>query len=175
AEGGGAPPPLGRVAQLNEVEYLLDPGERKLGGECEHPEVIAAAAGGVEVVRFEHRSDAADRLLELAVATAEDERLARGWLGQAEQHAQRGGLSGAVRAEVAGDRPRPQREGDVVDDGQLAVTLPQSLAAHDRLTRGRRDWRRNAELLVGHGLSPRFALHEPIVAAAGLARVCREE
>jgi len=58
--------------------------------------MVAAAAGGVEVGRLEHRADAPDRLFELAVAVAEHERLTGGRLGQSQQQPERRRLAGAV-------------------------------------------------------------------------------
>src|SRR6266498_1612943 len=59
--------------------------------------MVAPGASGVKVVRFEDGADLVGRLFEFAVATTEDERLARCGLGQSEQHAQSGRLAGAVR------------------------------------------------------------------------------
>src|SRR5262249_57109935 len=97
-------PPLGFAAQLDQLEHFFDPRKREPGCERERTQVVATAAAGVEVVRFEYRSDPADRLLELPVAAAEDERLACRRLRQPQEQPQRRRLAGAVGAEEAGHR-----------------------------------------------------------------------
>jgi hypothetical protein len=75
-------PPSARGGQPDELQHLLDPGRRDLRREPERPQVVAAGAAGEEVVGLEHRPDSASGTLELAVAAAEDERPARGRLGE---------------------------------------------------------------------------------------------
>ena len=62
-----------------------------------------------------------------------DQAPARGRAVQAEDHPHRGGLARAVRAEEPGHLPGPDREAEVVDRGDGAVALSQSLHLdHDR-------------------------------------------
>jgi hypothetical protein len=79
----------------------------------------------VEVVRLEHRSDPPCRVVEVAVEASEHERLARRRLREPEEHAKRGRLAGAVRAEEAGDGSRLQGEGEVVHGDDIAEPLGQ--------------------------------------------------
>jgi hypothetical protein len=113
----------GHPAELDQLEHLLDPAERQAGRERERSQVVATAAAGMEVARLQDGTDELDRLLQLAVAAAEDERLPSRRLGQAQQQPERRGLAGTVRAEVPGDRARVQGERDVVDGHDLVVAL----------------------------------------------------
>jgi hypothetical protein len=79
----------------------------------------------VKVVRLQHCAHLPRRLLELAVAAAEDERLARARLGQPEQQAQGRRLASAVGPEIACHRAPLERERYVVDGDNLAVALTQ--------------------------------------------------
>src|SRR5262249_46022128 len=57
AERVGLHPPLGFAAQLDQLEHFFDPRKREPGCERERTQVVATAAAGGEVVRFEYRSD----------------------------------------------------------------------------------------------------------------------
>jgi hypothetical protein len=87
----------------------------------------------MEVVRLEHRPDPTRRVVELAIPLAEDECLARGRLGEPEQQPQGGRLTGAVRAEEAGDGARAERECELVDGDELAIALGQRAGRGHRI------------------------------------------
>jgi hypothetical protein len=95
--------------------------------------MVAPRASGVKVVRLEHRADPTRRVIELAIAAAEDERLARGRFGEPEQQPQGGRLTGAVGAEEAGDGARAERERELVDGDKVAVVFGQRTGRDHRL------------------------------------------
>ena len=82
--------------------------------------MIAPRAARVQVGGLEHGADAGRRPLELGEPATEDERAAVGRLGEAEQHAQRRRLPGAVRAEEARDAAGL----DLEERSLTAVTSP---------------------------------------------------
>ena len=84
------------------------------GGRGERAQVVAARAAGMEVGGLEHGAEPVGRPLELGVAAGRRPARARWSAREAEQHAQRGRLAGAVRAEEAGDRACLEREGEVL-------------------------------------------------------------
>ena len=94
-------------------------------GVGEHPQVVAAAAAGVEVGGLEGRADGRLRGREVDVALAVDGRGAAGRVDETEQHPQRGGLAGAVGAEEAGDPAGLDVEAQVVDRDEGAEALGQ--------------------------------------------------
>src|SRR5262249_10437257 len=73
------------------------------------------------------------RLVELPVAAAEEECLARCRLGQPEQQPQGGGLAGAVRAEEPGDGAGAERKRHVIDGEDVAVPLGQRADRDNRM------------------------------------------
>jgi hypothetical protein len=89
---------------------------------------------------------------------------------QADQHPHGGGLPGAVGAEEAGHHPGPDGEGQVVDDGLVAVSLGQSLYLdHDVLRWARRTLRLMGKSLVVERsrVVVRAQASRPTAAAAG--------
>src|SRR5581483_7633610 len=64
--------------ELDEAEQLVDAADRHAGRVGERTQVVAAATARVEVGRLEPRADAVRRAVELAVATAEEQRAAAG-------------------------------------------------------------------------------------------------
>ena len=89
--------------------------------------MIDGPAAGVEAGRFQHGTDLAGGLVEVDVAPAVERGGPGGRGDETEQHAQRGGLAGAVRSEEAGDRPRSQLEGEVVDGGHRAEAFGEAV------------------------------------------------
>ncbi len=128
------------------------------GGAGEHPQVVAAAAARVEVVA----SRAAPTVGSGSAARRSGGRRSwrcRRWVDQPEQHPQRRGLAGAVRAEEAGDPAGLDVEAQVVDrdEGAEALGEPSDLDLRPRRG-GRASW----------GTS---WCHAPILAASGHVRV----
>ena len=121
---------LRAVAQLDELEHLVDPGARaRLVVVGEQLQVAPAGEVRVEARAFDEAGDAVERLraVDERVA-AEQPRRALGRADQAEQHPQRRRLAGAVRAEVAEHVAALDRQVDVVDRDDLAVALDQARA-----------------------------------------------
>ncbi len=119
---------LAAIAQLDDVEHLLDARARDATVEiAEQVQVAAAGQIRVEARALDETGHAVQstRSVDQRVA-AEETRLALGRPDQPEQHPQRGRLAGAVRAEVAEDVASIDRQVDVVDGDDVAVALDQS-------------------------------------------------
>src|SRR6185503_15628528 len=84
-------------------------------------------------------ADAPTGVRQVAVAPAEDLDIAAVGLGEADEHAQSGGLAGAVGAEKSRDGARLAAECDVRDDGAPAELLGECVGLDhaDRLVAGR--------------------------------------
>ena len=96
-------------------------------GDREHAEVISTRPARVRVERLEERSDLLDGPVERAIRDAEDRRAPRGRMDEPENRPHGRRLPGAVRAEEAGDRPRRDREREIVDREGRAVPLREPL------------------------------------------------
>jgi hypothetical protein len=79
-------------------------------------------AGGLQ-----HRADGAARVRQRRVGLPADQGGAGGGAYQPEQHAQGGGLAGAVGAKEPGDLSRPDVEGQLLDRPYLAEPLGQAV------------------------------------------------
>ena len=106
----GADPVLGAIAEADDLQRLLDPALGAVpveGGE--EIEVGATVQVGIERGRFDEPGDPLQRL-DAGLGVAAEEAHAAGAGGdQAQHHPQRGGLAGAVGAEVAEDVAGPRR------------------------------------------------------------------
>ena len=157
---------LGAVAQLDDVEHLVDAAAGFASVVVgEQLQVPAAAHVGIEARPFDEARDAfqGPRTIDDWIAP-EQLRRAGGGPDQTEQHPQRGRLAGAVRAEVAEDVAGLDGEVDVVDRDDLTVGLHEParddgrLVASSKLPGGRlggggrdrsRERRRDAAVLPG--------------------------
>ena len=120
---------LAAIAQLDDVEHLLDARARNATVEiAEQVQVAAAGQIRIEARALDETGHPVQstRSVDQRVA-AEETRPAVGRPDQPEQHPQRGRLAGAVRAEVAEDVASVDRQVDVVDGDDVAVALDQSL------------------------------------------------
>ena len=127
-EGEPARPSGGDAGEADEIEDLLGATRVDPVGEGQAAEVVEGAAAGVEGLGVEERADLEERLVVAGEGPSVDERRTRRGIVEAEDHAQRGGLTGAVGAEEAGDPPGMDLEAEVVHGDGLAVPLRQ--AAH---------------------------------------------
>ena len=117
-----ADPVLGARAQLDDLEHLLDPARRAVAVERgQQLEVLARAQVGVEAGRLDESGDTLQRPCALAhrVATEQLDG-ALGGRDQAERHAQRGRLAGAVGPEEPVHVAGADVQVDVVDREHLA-------------------------------------------------------
>ena len=89
--------------------------------------MIDRPAARVEAGGFQYSTDLAGGVVEIDVARAVERRGPGGRRDEAEQHAQRGRLAGAVGSEETGDGPRPQLEGQVVDGGHGSEALGEAV------------------------------------------------
>ena len=132
---------LGAGAELDDVEHLVDPR----GGTARGPstvqrgeqfEVLACAEIGVEARRLDEARDALQGAGALAHRVASEQLDgALGGRDQAERHAQRGRLAGAVRAEEAVHVAGVDVQVDVVDREDVVVALDQSARPYRRRCR----------------------------------------
>ena len=88
-------------------------------------QVVVRRSAGVDRARLEHRADLAQRRREVAVAAAVDRRRPGGRRIEADDHAHRRRLAGAVGPEEAGDATGPDLEAQVIDGQRVAVALAQ--------------------------------------------------
>ena len=126
AEGEPAGPLARHLVQADQVDHLVDPSAAGCrwwrpapAGGCgaDRPVCTARASSSAPTSRSGAACSAYGRPLTVTVP--------RGRRVQAEDHAHRGGLAGAVRAEETGDHARPDREGQVVHGHLVAVALGQ--------------------------------------------------
>src|SRR3954464_14123858 len=115
--------------------------------------MVAATPPGVEACRLEHGAYAPRRIAQPCVRRIENQRASRRWGRQAKDQLEGCGLPGTVRPEESGDRTATHREGQVIDGGDLAEPLGESLdvycALHAVTIATPREF----------GISPRDALH----------------
>src|SRR5215210_3129820 len=127
------PPPSRRLVEADELQQRFDALRRHAHGLRGDGERLAAAAPGVLRRRVEQDPDAPAGVRQVAVALAEDPRLAAVGLGQAGEHPHRRGLAGAVGANEARDGARLAAERDIGDDRAAPESLGESLGFdHDR-------------------------------------------
>ena len=123
-EALGAPPR--DVLQAHHAEHLVDPAGRDAGQLGEREQVLARAAAAVHRLGVEQRAHLAGGVGELAEGVAADGGVARGRGVQAQNHAHRRRLAGAVGPQEAGDRARPYLERQVVHGRLGAIALRQA-------------------------------------------------
>ena len=85
--------------------------------------MVAGAATRIGEGGLQGRTHDMQRISQVSVAAPVDRRCPGGGGHEAEEHAQRGGLAGAVRAEEPDDAAPLDGEGDVVDGGQAGEAL----------------------------------------------------
>jgi hypothetical protein len=103
------------LSEVDECQDLVHARARDPAGDGEHAEVVPSRPARMGVERLEQDPDAHDRVVELAVARAQDRRASRGRLDEAEDRAHRRRLARAVGAEEPRDPARADREREVVD------------------------------------------------------------
>ena len=116
--------------QAGPLEHRVDRGQRKLPEAGQRLQVLAAAQLRVERGRLDERADLAQVGRGLGEAAAQDRSAARRRADQAEQHPDRRGLAGPVRADEPADRPRGDGQRHVVDNGAVAEALGQPGRRH---------------------------------------------
>lgn len=107
------------------LQHLADPGRRDAVALRETEEVVVGRTPAVHRLGVQQRADVPQRVLQVRVVLAVDPDIAPRGVVQAEDHAHRGGLPGAVRPQEAGDDARPYVEGQLVDRRLLAITFGQ--------------------------------------------------
>ncbi len=97
-------------------------GDRQTGRRGQHAQVVACAPARVEAGRLEHGADLVRGSSRSPYGVPADRGGAAGRCDEAEQHAQRRRLAGAVRAEEAGDGALACDEAQAVDGGDVTVS-----------------------------------------------------
>jgi hypothetical protein len=115
--------PVGDLVEADDAQHLVDPPVRNSGGGGESPEVVAGRPLQVYGLGLEERADLGERCGVIRELTAVDSGATLARIVEAEDHAHRGRLPGAVRPEEACDDPRADGEAQVVDRDRLAVAL----------------------------------------------------
>ena len=118
-------PPLGGAGQLDHLQHLVDPPWRDPPRRRQSPQVVAAAAAGVEGGRLERGADRLQRRVHRHRRRALDQHRAAARPQQPEQRPHRRRLAGPVRPEEAGHLPGLDREGEIVHGQGAAVALAQ--------------------------------------------------
>src|ERR1700728_2615444 len=123
AEREPAHPAVGRTVQTHLSEHAVDPGLAGRSGECVNAEVAASSAPGVEAGCFQYGPDLVQRIGELDIWSAIDGGIALARCYEAEEHAQRGGLAGPVRAEEPDNGAGGHVEAEVINGDQRSEAL----------------------------------------------------
>ena len=144
ALGVGLDLPVDGVAEAGDGQRALEIGIGELRAarlppelEVRHPGEVRDEGGG-----FDERADPAEQRATRPNRLPEEARVAGGGMDQTEQHSERGGLPGAVRAEQSADLALLDAEAEVVD-GEYALELFREAAylddrlAHANARRGR--------------------------------------
>jgi hypothetical protein len=116
------------VGEVDRVQRRVDPAARVAAVQRgHHLEVLAAAQVRVEARRLDEARDAVEGAGTLDVRVAPEQAHAAGvGADEAEQHAHRRRLPGAVRAEVAVDVAGPDGQVDAVDREHVAIALDEA-------------------------------------------------
>jgi hypothetical protein len=126
AEGEALGALLGHVLEADHTEYLVHPAGRDARQLGQGQQVAAGGPAAVHRLGVEQGTDLAGGVRQLAVRVAADRHLPGGGVVQAEDHAHRRRLAGAVGPQEAGDGPRPHLEGKVVHGCLRAIALSQA-------------------------------------------------
>ena len=136
-QGGGEPEALshperepagplgGHRGEADQVEDLLDAALVDPVGQRQAAQMVGGAAAGMERFGVEQGADLEERLAVVGERPPVDQRRTRRGIVEAEDHAQRGGLAGAVGAEEPGDPSGVDVEAEMVHGDGLAVALGQ--------------------------------------------------
>ena len=118
-------PASDRRLQAGLFDDLVDAARRQALRVGQPEQVVTAAAARVQRAGVQQRPHTAQRVAQAAIRSAADQRAALLDRVQAEDHPHRGGLSGAVGADEAGDLPGRDGEGQSVQSHGLAEALAQ--------------------------------------------------
>jgi len=125
-------PAVRGLLDAGDGEHLLDPlpADGVAGGQ--RGQVGAGGAARVERLGLQQRAHLAERPAQVAVALPADPDLSRVRPVQARDHAHRGGLARAVRAEESGHRAGADIEAQVVHRGRGSVVLDEAACLDHR-------------------------------------------
>jgi hypothetical protein len=147
----------GHLVQADQVNHLVDATATDPDGRRHRQQVIAGGPAGVHGPCLQQGPHLVQRRPMPGVLLPVDGDRARGRIVQVDDHAHRGGLAGAVRAEEAGYHTRADGETQVLHGGLLAVLLGQApgLDHHCLVSLPRRSSLRT----VGRSRGPAIELH----------------
>ena len=124
-QGELAHPASGNVREPDQRQRLVHPRPGQSRTDGHHPQVVLCPAARVEAGRLEDGAHVVDGMVQIDVAAPAEGGSATGDRDQAEQHAQRGGLSRTVRPEESGHPARSHLETEVVDGAHCSELLGQ--------------------------------------------------
>jgi hypothetical protein len=115
------------LLQPYQADHLVHPRARDAVRLCHREQMVERRPARMDSPRLEHRADLVQRGRDVAVGHAVHARRAARWSVQPEDHAHRGRLAGAIRAEKAGHDARSDHKAQVIDCDLFAVALCQML------------------------------------------------
>jgi hypothetical protein len=119
--------PISRVPQPDKLQHLVSPLIRHTDRGRVHPQVVTRGPLRMKTLGLEHSPDHTAGIAEAMERLTVDRRVPGSRRDKAEQHSQRGGLTGPVRPKEAGDSPRLDREAQILNSQNLTEGLRQVL------------------------------------------------
>src|SRR5215469_12820740 len=120
------------MAEIDELQYILDARRVGIGRQCLHAQVATSGSARMEARRLEHCADLRRGRGQVGVRTPADSRAAAVWRGQPEQHSQGRCLASSVGPEESDDLACVDGEAQPVDGSDTAVTLCEAGCLNDR-------------------------------------------
>ena len=114
AEREAAGPLVGHVLQTHQGQHFLDPVGRQALSLGQEQQVVAGSAAGMHALGLKQRADRPQRIPQVTIAPAVDERDAGLRPVKAQDEAHGGGLASAVRPEEPRHPARLDREAQVI-------------------------------------------------------------
>ena len=112
-------------SQLHQAQHLLHAASGSPRSHGDHPQVVAPAPARMELWSFEHGANGADGVIQLAVGALLHRGRARAGQRETEEHAQRGCLPGAVRAQESEHTAGGGFEAETIDRDVCSKALRQ--------------------------------------------------
>src|SRR5262245_8428373 len=135
AEREGACASTGDVRESDEPQYVVRAAAGDAVALGDPAEMAARRAAGMHGSRVEQRADDGERAVDVHVASAGDQRLARLRRCETEQQLHRRRLAGTVRPDEPRDQAGPHRDRQAVDRDGPSVSLRESACLDRRLHR----------------------------------------
>lgn len=130
-------PVSSHVDKTHELDHLAHASATDAMRLRHRQQMVVRRPAGVDRSRLEHRTDLVQRRPKLSVIMAIHTGHPRRWPVQPQEHAHRGRLTSAIRAEEASDDSRPDNKAQVLDRDLLAIALCQVFDLDHRRDCGR--------------------------------------